>query len=143
MSLYITDSNGKLVKVAGGGELVAESVALNTTRTGQNDTVVEYYMSSDGKSWYRKWASGWKECGGVYDRGTNTVAYVNTLTMPITFSNNTYSLNVTLYKLNDDQYCTTSYWQVYYKSTNQFKVAVNGASSDNVSRGYDWYACGF
>ena len=58
MSVYITDSNGKLVKVAGGGDLLAESVALNTTRTGQNDTVVEYYMSSDGKTWYRKWASG-------------------------------------------------------------------------------------
>lgn len=35
-------------------KLVANSVALNTTRAGQNDTVIEYYMSSDGNTWYRK-----------------------------------------------------------------------------------------
>jgi hypothetical protein len=28
------------------------------------DIVVESYISSDGNTWYRKYASGWKECGG-------------------------------------------------------------------------------
>ena len=31
---------------------------------GAGDRVIETYISSDGKTWYRKWASGWKECGG-------------------------------------------------------------------------------
>ena len=29
-------------------KLIANPVALNTTRAGQNDTVIEHYMSSDG-----------------------------------------------------------------------------------------------
>lgn len=61
----ITINNGTI------GITPAQSVALNTTRTGQNDTVVEYYMSSDGKTWYRKWASGWKEIGGHIDLNRN------------------------------------------------------------------------
>lgn len=35
-------------------KLIANPVALNTTRAGQNDTVIEYYVSSDGNTWYRK-----------------------------------------------------------------------------------------
>ena len=35
-------------------KLIANPVALSTTRTGQNDTVIDYYMSSDGNTWYRK-----------------------------------------------------------------------------------------
>lgn len=30
---------------------------------GAGDRVVENFISSDGNTWYRKWASGWKECG--------------------------------------------------------------------------------
>ena len=65
--------------------LPASSVALNTTRTEQNDTVVEYYMSSDGITWYRKWASGWKECGvtATPNGSVNTV-------LPLSFSNLNY-----------------------------------------------------
>jgi hypothetical protein len=35
-------------------KLISNPVALNTTRAGQNDTVIEHYMSSDGNTWYRK-----------------------------------------------------------------------------------------
>lgn len=35
-----------------------------TNRSNQTDTVVQYYRSSDGSTWYRIWASGWKEMGG-------------------------------------------------------------------------------
>ncbi len=73
-------------------------VQSNTTRTNQNDTVVEYYMSSDNKTWYRKWASGWKECG-VYvtatikppANGANTEV-ASALALPITFSNTQYTI---------------------------------------------------
>ena len=98
MALYISDANGKLNKIAGNYGVNALPVQPNTTRTSQNDTVVEYYMSSDNKTWYRKWASGWKECG-VY--ATATIAppangankeVASALALPITFSNTNYSI---------------------------------------------------
>ena len=56
---------------------------LGSTTTGAGDRVIESYISSDGKTWYRKWASGWKECGMI----TTGV----TVTLPITFSNTNYN----------------------------------------------------
>lgn len=34
-----------------------------TTTSGSGDRIVNTYISSDGKTWARIWASGWKECG--------------------------------------------------------------------------------
>lgn len=39
-----------------------ENTAGSTT-TGSGDRVIETYISSDKNTWYRKWASGFKECG--------------------------------------------------------------------------------
>lgn len=84
MAVYKTNANKQLVKTAGNiAPLSADPVALNTTRTGQNDTVVEYYVGSEGKIFYRKWASGWKECGYVI---RNTSSGTTNVTLPIKFN---------------------------------------------------------
>lgn len=84
------------------GTFDALSVALNTTRTGQHDTVVEYWVNSDGTSWYRKWASGWKECGGKTSMNTDST---KNITLPIVFSNNEYAVTTcTVTSSNGDQY---------------------------------------
>ncbi len=41
------------------------TLSVGNTSYGVCDRVVETYISSDGNTWYRKWASGWKECGGI------------------------------------------------------------------------------
>ena len=107
------------------------------------DRVTTTYISSDSKTWYRIWKSGWKECGGIYELGSNTGAYNSTISLPITFSNANYTLTATIFKLNDEAWNTTSFWMVYQKSSGQFKMAVNAASSGNISKGYAWYACGY
>lgn len=73
--------------------LTAKGPALNTTRTGQNDTVIEYYVSSDATTWYRKWASGWKECGGCFmSADTSSGVY---LAFPITFEQSVHAIQFT------------------------------------------------
>ena len=49
-------------------------------KTGAGDRVVETYISSDGNTWYRKWASGWKECGGRVQGDSIDIVF------PLTFS---------------------------------------------------------
>ena len=77
------EGNGISIENGVVGIVPAQAVALNTTRSGQNDTVVEYAVTDSGNTWYRKWASGWKECGG-------TVAGIanggDTVTLPVSFS---------------------------------------------------------
>lgn len=89
-------------------KLIANPVALNTTRAGQNDTVIEYYMSSDGSSWYRKWASGWKECG---IRVTKTVGeeVAQKITLPVTYSNTKYTCSLqAAYSAGGSDNCTVT-----------------------------------
>lgn len=64
--------------------LVAQPTEAGTTRQGQNDTVVEYWVSSDTKTWYRKWKSGWKECG-IKGFGADLEWALRPFTFPITF----------------------------------------------------------
>lgn len=83
----VTELNSKQAK------LTAQSVSLNTTRIGQNDTVIEYFVSSDATTWYRKWASGWKECGGCFmSADTSSGVY---LAFPITFEQSVHAIQFT------------------------------------------------
>lgn len=52
---------------------------LGSTAIGSGDRVIETYISEDGLKWYRIWASGWKECGGIASRGVS-VSYGITFT---------------------------------------------------------------
>lgn len=47
------------------------------------DYVIEVGSNNSNSSWYRIWASGWKECGGIVPPSTD--AFVTT-TFPVTFS---------------------------------------------------------
>ena len=68
------------------------SITAGSTTSGSGDRVVEQYLSSDGQTWYRKWASGWKECGFFVSGKKNTDIPVTT---PITFSNTNYIIQMT------------------------------------------------
>ena len=67
------------------------------TTTGAADRVVERYVSSDGLTWYEKYASGWKRCGLIATISSitaNTIANID-VTLPITFSNTNYHSQLT------------------------------------------------
>lgn len=78
----VTSNNNQLASTAWVRSV--DSVALNTTRTNQHDTVVSYKISEDGLTWYRIWASGWKECGCTitYDSAGDS----DNVNLPVTFT---------------------------------------------------------
>lgn len=69
-----------------------------------NDVVIESYISSDGLTWYRKWASGWKECGGSVAEMSS-----GTYTLPIAFSNTNYTITTSANKSGDNYYFIRAY----------------------------------
>lgn len=62
-------------------------IANGVAQTGAGDRVIESKIYSDGMTWYRKWASGWKECGLILNGGSNI-----TKQLPITFVSAQYTI---------------------------------------------------
>ena len=59
--------------------------------TGSGDRVVEIYVSTDKKTWYKKWRSGWKECGFIGITNTQD----GTKKLPVTFASSKYTVLAT------------------------------------------------
>ena len=115
-----------------------KNVQGNTT-SGSGDRVVETYISGDKKTWYRKWQSGWRECGG-YINGYS--GYKKT-ELPLAFTNVNYSLVLDPIALNENSNCISC--DVSAKTTTSFRSACKYVASD---RGYatesrTYYACGY
>lgn len=95
---------------------------LGNTTTGAGDRIIETYISSDGKTRYRKWASGWKECWLV-DYADGSASQI-TITLPLEFSNgNYYAIAHSNYP-----YELNTYWSV--------RVISRTSTTIGISRGY-------
>jgi hypothetical protein len=89
---------------------------------GAGDRVIETYIASNGKTWYRKYASGWKECG-IIDYNSGAAANLN-VKLPITFS----STNYIAISYSNYPYEAGTAWPV--------KVVSRNANSVDLIRGY-------
>lgn len=123
----------------------ASSYLMNaTTNMTGTDTVVRYYRSSDGLTWYRIWSSGWKEMGGHL--GATDTPSISSIAFPTAFSTTVYIVQTSLAGVG------TSFGvsggvvvPVFNKTQNSCSVKMiwgEGSSQANVSRPFDWYACG-
>lgn len=75
-----------------------KAIANGITQRGAGDRVVESYISSDGKTWYKKWESGWKECGGIYTISNQIASSSEVtveITLPLQFSSTDYKVSTT------------------------------------------------
>lgn len=82
-----------------------EIIANGIAQTGAGDRVIESYVSSDGLTWYRKWASGWKECGTTI---VKTTTHDVTFTFPnISFNNINYTVSSFIVDIGDSFYANT------------------------------------
>jgi len=117
---------------------ILNSGYINTTSvtniTNANDTVTSYYRSSDGNSWYRKWASGWKECGGKITNGSGEFNY----TLPLVF--NSVNYNVIASFAEGGSSVVSLYGKPYTSQSMQIKKWYGGGAA---SEPCYYYACGY
>lgn len=113
------------------------SAGTNVTNvTGQQDTVVRYYRSSDGNSWYRIWASGWKECGGYVAKRSNNNAV--SIGYPLSFVSTPCLTATPIY--NADNYTISC----VVKSIDAVSCLMQVRTQSGVaSEAFNWYACGY
>lgn len=110
-----------------------------TTTTGSGDRVIETYISIDGHSWYRKWASGWKECGIIASTTSGWAYYDRGL--PLTFTS-TSSMYVTVTYIgggspNDPSQNNSETLGVKTYTTSTVNIALKSGANKNV------YVCGY
>lgn len=107
-----------------------------STTTGSGDRVIKTYISSDGKTWYRVWESGWKECGLILTGGSWGNKSVG---LPVSFfKTNSYICVVTptLPNSNTGTY-TTRETSITSKKTNSITLWWDGTLGKQV------YCCGY
>lgn len=136
-------SNGLEIKNSTLGIKEQEQVTLNKTITNQNDTVIETYMSSDGNTWYRKYASGWKECGGSITGEASTSGVQ--LTFPIEFSQPAKCIQLS--DIGSDWNAVACIPKALITGTYDAKAAIRILTVDNagsyIARRISYYIAGF
>ena len=112
-------------------------IAHGGVQTGAGDVVEEMYVSLDDTVWYRKWKSGWKECGGVISQSASNGDH-KTITLPIEFNNNVYTLIITPMSSK-----TWVHSWVYSKTTKSFEYGSGGNGSADTSNAIQYYCSGY
>lgn len=112
-------------------------------QTGAGDRVVESKIYSDGLTWYRKWASGWKECGMTITANSTFTDY----TLPITFSNTNYIL-VSEWNANSSTDPDTNFAGLKIKTKNSYGFTARNIYAGSGSGGFASgqvmvYCCGY
>ena len=112
-------------------QVVADGIA----KTGAGDRVIESKIWSDGKTWYRKWASGWKECGLVFDHSAGTT---NKL-LPINFNSSNFIITAVAWADTELLMCRTD---AVSNSSIKIGFGIFNGSQIDVSRARI-YCCGY
>lgn len=108
-----------------------------STTTGSGDRVIKTYISSNGKTWYRIWESGWKECGMILTGGNWGNKSIS-LPLPSGFSDTNYICvaTPTLSNSNTGTY-TTRETSITSKTTSKITLWWDGTLGKQV------YCCGY
>ncbi len=112
-----------------------------STTTGAGDRVVETYIDADGIMWYRKWESGWKECGGTKPETTGEATYE--VDLPIEFSNTNYKFIATV-NVNTSTLASVTILSKTINMVTTYQAKMSEAGNNvGSAHGFDWYACGY
>lgn len=115
------------------GDIIEYNVSVATEAENQHDTVVKYYRSSDGLTWYRIWASGWKECGGFISMYVSN----SDILLPVNMVSANYNVSISMGGL----YVRDKPAVVSSKAVNKFTVIHEAGL--NGEFGIYWYVCGY
>lgn len=114
-----------------------------TSHAGVADYVKEYYHTTSGSAWYRIWASGWKEMGGLI-AGDSSNPATHIISLPAPFTTTNYAVFFSVIKENTN--VTMEVGQIFNRTKSQMTVQIlyrNASSSGYASEACLWYACGY
>lgn len=95
-----------------------------------------------GSNWYRKWSDGFIEQGGRIS-GLSLNPQTITVTFPIAFSDNQYTVNVTTIAADDENTVMRIATVSKTLRTTSMTIVNNGWDNVYVGLTVSWYACGY
>lgn len=98
--------------------------------------------AANNHTWYRLYADGWVEQGGIYDSGSLAESVETTITMPVVMSNNMYSATATASVDAGSSSYTAGSTVIFTHSTTQLGIAFWRASSGCKTRYLNWQVSG-
>ena len=113
-------------------------VANGIVQIGAGDRVIESKIYSDGLTWYRKWASGWKECG-LYLSATDWK--VNVIALPLTFSTNTYTTSIAFETTMTQTNFAMQEYSIVGKTINTISLYYGAIQGNTLNKSV--YCCGY
>lgn len=103
------------------------------------DPVVAFQAptAQNNYTWYRKYASGWVEQGGVYDRGGYSTSWNTTILLPVTMADSNYTVLLATNSIDGDHLGEHGL-NFESRTTTQFAVYCHTGASGDGSRGASW-----
>lgn len=106
------------------------------------DTVVAFQLptSSNSYTWYRKYASGWVEQGGIWTGSISAASGSDghiTINLPVTMTDTNYCVNIT----NNSGTGTTTVWEMWNVeslTTNQFGIHMGAYANTRTITRMNW-----
>lgn len=123
--------------------LSSSSVTVNGktgTKYAGSHIIVESWVSSDNKEWYRKWSDGWKECGVFVGSGGWSEF---TVTLPVTFSNVYYTCVMGFQATNSASSYPINQIGYEAKTVNTVKLFSSGLGVAPGHPSKNLYCCGY
>ena len=126
-----------------------EPTANGVVQTGSGDRVIKSWIASDGQTWYREWAGGWKECGSVFSVGSINGGGTNSWlkTTPIKFTRILTALANTRIQASasgDGAVVSNIGEIVYAVNETTVKIYSRNTQSSGASGVYvEYYLCGY
>lgn len=104
------------------------------------DTVVASQLPTEanGYKWYRKYASGWVEQGGCYDKGSATRDFAITIDLPITMLNNLYTATATCARNTGNATNRSGYTTIFTQSETQLGIGYYGVGTSDTMQYINW-----
>ena len=108
------------------------------------DVVIEHKIAADGRSWYRKYKSGWIEQGGLISSGEYFSSNESVpVTLAVNFTTLLYNINITPYNTDNESVDSRDIIVGFTnKSLSGFTIVASEVRYGMQYIGYAWRACG-
>jgi hypothetical protein len=93
-------------------------------------------------TWYRKYADGWVEQGGMYDNGSAVADFNATITLPVPMRDTRYTANAIASRNTGSAGARHGWTNIWAQSETQLSIGYYRGSSSETMRYMNWMVCG-
>lgn len=129
-------------------DAVAQTAGLNAElfndKVDKGHQVIAFQAptAQNNYTWYRKYADGWVEQGGMYDNGSAVADFNATITLPVPMRDTRYTANAIASRNTGSAGSRHGWTNIWTQSETQLSIGYYRGSSSETMRYMNWMVCG-